>query len=393
MRTTESNLDNLDKLDKIEVGAKIVNINEEGGELPPGKYLYVFYESVKENIKKETYIPFPEWSKKISKTRTMRNKIVERSELNVYSNSNSISQHGQQNVKQDVRYGKIDYTPLINFVLGRIGVDANTLNGKGEVKVIIRSSFQLFTELPWENVAPNSNIYVIREVPQDSSYINRSVIANSNNLLLLTSYARYLPNGLSLDQLDEDIKRETNNIIHSVVDRNEVRFRFNKVSLYKNTTKEEIKNINIKDFKYIHFIMHIIPSGICFSEDSMFRYRYIDNMPHDDFIHLLIRKLKKNKINMIFFSTCYSAGGQDSNKFDNVTNLAFKIVEKGISNYVIGCYDEAKSNLLPDISKFFYEKLIANNGDIEKSYINTLKKEKDRGLNGRCMLRLYKSIN
>ena len=353
-------------------------------ETPPGDYLYISYEysslyNSEKNNKKGKYIPLQYFYEKQSEVRKMgtleRDKVV--------SISTDILQ--EENINR-----KVDYSPLLNFILKEVGIDTSIFEEDQEVKIHIQSSFQPLIELPWENIKDKANIYVIREIPKDSHYVARSVINNSNNLLIITSYSRMYNNELKLKQLDEGIKDETKGIMDPCIDRNEASFRFNNITLYKNITREDMKKIKIKDFSYIHFAMHVTNNGnLCMSKDNKMSYRYIDELSVDRFVSLLTRKLRRRKLKLVFFSTCNSTGNSYLN---NEVNLAFDIIRRGISSYVIGYYNKGGNKSLSKISKIFYREIIANSGDVEKSYVSTLKMILLEGKDRKYIPQLYKTI-
>ncbi|MCK9587911.1 MAG: CHAT domain-containing protein [Terrimicrobiaceae bacterium] len=295
-----------------------------------GRYLYI--ETIPNG--QETYIPFQKFQELVSEAKTLSSTKVFTEESQVKS---SVDVLKQETIRSP------DFKELLNYLVTKINLSLKN----GEDEIVVTSEEAIFLELPWEDIV-EEKISVIREViPQ----ANNDFEERENNLLLLVSHAEEL-NGNNLTSLREKLDDEISDIYSLVgsIKKNEIpkSYKLQTILLSIHTTKELLKSLQWEKYNYVHLIMHGINTGeLCF--ETVQNHKVVDSMTIEE----LLGTLKSYHFQLLFFSFCFSGGGVNSSE-----SLAFQIVRRGISKYVVGYSSPVGENSASLFAKYFYDILL-----------------------------------
>jgi len=347
--------------EKITVKAIINKINEPilvgDKEYVPGEYLVI---SISNN--EDVYIPFGEFKKEWEKP----------SEKQVITakDSTGIFVGDSMGLQKPPEQTEIKRGPLY-FILNKLD-----LNIKETAEDVYVSSTQsIFLELPWEEL--KDNVYVFRKVISTNNYIDRDV--KKHGMGILTSQAHII-NGQEVASLKEKIKEEVKDIItlsHKIIDDELPKsLKLVNLSLYLHLTRQQFKDINFKDFSFLHFAMHGLSDGAVLLESDV---------SHNDGEKLskkeILTILNDNTFNIIFLSYCFSGGDIEEQE----GSLAFDIINKGISKYVISYKNTVGEGSAKEFALIFYGLLMngikdsQEQDDIENLYKKSLRDFFEKG--------------
>lgn len=326
-------INNFENIFKIK--ANIEDVRDEINSIPKGKYL-----CVQANSNEVIYIPHEEFYKLVSKAKS-------KPMINMHEDI-EIGLGGSALTEKSII--KPDFSDLMKFLVEKINIVFENDNDE----MIISSSEGIILELPWEDVS-DKKIIVFREVISNK---RKSFEEKTNNLLFVVSHA--VKHGGEIlepikEKMDEEIKSIYSLIGSLKTQEMPTHFKLQNVLLSIHTTKDSFKNTQWEKYNYVHFIMHGLDTGeICLENSD--DHELVDPLSASDFLSILNGK----NFELFFLSFCYSCGGVNTGE-----SLAFKIIDEGISKYVIGYSYPVKGGPALLFATDFYDRFLNGDKDIQ----------------------------
>lgn len=321
----------------LKIIGKLIILNDEFNNNKPGKYI-----EIQTNINTDSILELlDEFKKEIEHTSGVAQ------DDDPYISNPAVS----------LSATSLPHINIVESIFRKLKIDISKLSDFNDISVI--SDTSIFLELPWEEISLDKKIIVIRRM---SGRRDLTVNSQSNNLIVLLSHAR---NSFS-DDISKHMNLEVDDIDESVKflrDETQGSFRIEKILISKHTSITALDNIDWKSYNMIHMIVHGESNGnLCFESNDPLEYKEPNRMSHEHFID----KIKNYKFKLFFASSCYSGGGVLNNG-----SIAFKVIEKNISDYSIGYRNPVGEFTAKKFASYFY-RYLANGGNMVNVYKKAL---------------------